>query len=119
MNRNDGCPRNVKIEDGDFDEFDKSSSSYDEEKNKRRMGVHHPKFLLLFTEDDKLFVTIGTSNFNFAGTIEGSYVCMFDLAKNEVKEEPDGIVTNFGLILADFIQWEQVSRRSKSFVCLI
>ena len=77
--------------------------------DKRRMGVHHPKFILLFTNDNKLFVSIGSANFNFGGAVEGSYVCRFDMEQNEIEESGDGIETNFGLIFADFMKMEQVS----------
>jgi len=55
--------------------------------------VHHPKYLLLFTED-KLFVVIGTANFGGVGNIEGSYVCMFNRGERASLEQAKRAIHN-------------------------
>ena len=66
-------------------------------------GVHHPKYLLLFTEYG-VHVVISTANFTDNSTIDLSW-CQYFKRREHLSSAPTQQQTNdFGIILEDFLQ---------------
>ena len=100
------------------DEEHEYESKYDEVMNgkqaknpdlKTELGVHHPKFFLLFEKSGSIVVIISTSNLTPQNAIDGSWVQRFD-ARHESQydqfNQSDvdlGMPSDFGTILTDFL----------------
>eukprot|EP00984_Skeletonema_dohrnii_P001064 scaffold331_cov123-Skeletonema_dohrnii-CCMP3373.AAC.4 len=76
---------------------------------KTELGVHHPKFFLLFEKSGSIVVIISTSNLTPQTAVDGSWVQRFD-ARHESQydqfNQSDvdlGMPSDFGTILTDFL----------------
>lgn len=80
-----------------------------------RVGVHHPKFLLLFERRGSIVVVVTTTNLTRMAACEGMWVQRFeprDLGQRyRFKSEDDtspsgsvGVSTDFGRVLGDFLK---------------
>ncbi|OEU17809.1 hypothetical protein FRACYDRAFT_238235 [Fragilariopsis cylindrus CCMP1102] len=89
-----------------------------DEKNKRetRMGVHHPKFMLLFEKSGNLVVIVTTSNLSktSCSTVEGSWIQRFyrnrvgdsgrgSRKRNDHNDKQQAQTNDFGPVLQDFL----------------
>jgi hypothetical protein len=68
-------------------------------------GVHHPKFMLIFT-DKGCHMLVSTHNFCNAVAVDGSWTYFFPLANRHRKWDVKDIGGDFGEILADML-WNQ------------
>ena len=76
---------------------------------KKELGVHHPKFFLLFEKCGSIVVIISTSNLTPQNALDGSWIQRFD-ARHESQYgqfDPNdvdlGMPSDFGTILTDFL----------------
>ena len=77
---------------------------------KTELGVHHPKFMLLFEKSGSIVVIVSTSNLTPPTALDGSWVQRFEARHesqyNEYNRNSDvdwGMPTDFGSILTDFL----------------
>ena len=76
---------------------------------KTEVGVHHPKFFLLFEKSGSVVVIISTSNLTPQTALDGSWVQRFDARHESQHDEFNrsdvdlGMPSDFGTILTDFL----------------
>lgn len=76
---------------------------------KTEVGVHHPKYFLLFEKSGSVVVIISTSNLTPQTALDGSWVQRFDARHESQYDEYNrsdvdlGMPSDFGTILTDFL----------------
>ncbi|KAL7455003.1 hypothetical protein ACHAWC_006594 [Mediolabrus comicus] len=76
---------------------------------KTELGVHHPKFMLLFEKSGSIVVIVSTSNLTPPTALDGSWVQRFDARHESQYDEYNrsdvdwGMPSDFGAILTDFL----------------
>jgi hypothetical protein len=86
------------------------------QRRKVKVGVHHPKFMILFETSGSVVVVVSTSNLTPQHAVDASWVQRFepsqvDKRKSEIDDAMRGNGSDFGHVLANYLECQSNAAR--------